>query len=209
MIEDKSSRARLGIARYQWGIITNGDRAALIKYGLAVDGTFPGDPGANKWTLKTTDPQGRPISVKRLSRQLFEIRRDWSEPEAAAYRIEEDARRTQQEKSEQARALVKSWPTSAAAFRDEARTAADFGLQLVERMVAEGLRGGYRYDEDTALRVRLMADKMRELIDGGTIVKDLALRERATPACIADTVRAADAAKRDMEFQKFIAGVAK
>lgn len=197
------------VARYYWGCIISGTREALVAHGYAQPAPFPGDPGANKWCGKATDPEGRTIKLKRKSKQTFEVWLDWSEEEAADYQAEEERRRAQQEEIERASRLVESWPKSAPAFREEAQKAVEFGLLMIEGRVASGSRGGYRYDDDTQLRFRILSDQLIALIESGTVIKDLALREEHTPECIAGTVRAADAARRDKAFQQFIQGVTK
>jgi len=45
-----------------------GTREALIHHGITRDGPFPGDPGEKKTICNTTDPQGRPIFMRRASK---------------------------------------------------------------------------------------------------------------------------------------------
>lgn len=79
----------------------------------------------------------------------------------------------------------------------------------LEDAISAGIAGGYRYSDDVILRCRILVDQLVDQLETGGIVKDLELRERHTPACIAKTVRAADAARRDKHFQQFIQGVTK
>lgn len=208
MLKNYSSPTKgLKVARYFWGFIITGTRDALVAHGYAQDGPFPGDPGANKCSARSQDPEGRPISLKRKSKHLFAVWRDWSDEEAEAYRVAEDKRRAHQQEIERATRIVESWPASADKFRDDARRSLDVCLRMFTAMATSGAAGGYRFDDDADLRFKLLGDQMRALVESGKIVKDLQLREEHTPACIAGTVRAVDAAKRDKTFQQFVGKV--
>lgn len=190
--------------RYSWGCFITGDREALIELGY-VQAPLPGDPGENKWTKNTADPQGRPISVKRNSKRTFTIRRAWSSEEAAAFRVEEEKRK----ELEQASKLVASWPESADKFRKDSLFSVEFGLRMIDDVFCSGFGGGYRYDDAAIDRAKFLLDELRVLYETGSIVMDRTLRDQHTPALIAGTVRAADSAKMDKTFQRFLAGVAK
>lgn len=205
MADPNSTRARgLRINDYYWGRIAEGTREMLIQHGYTLDDIFPGDPGARKIIERGTDPAGRAIKIQRKSKYVFSVERKWSDGEAAAYRVTDEKRRAHSEEIERATKLVNSWPKSGAAYRDETHKTVEAFLSMTEMLIAKGIRGGYRYDDDAILRFRLMADQMMQLVDSRTIVKDLALREQHTPACIAKSVRAVDAAKQDVAFQQWI-----
>lgn len=188
---------------YFWGRLAKGTREMLIKHGFAQEGLFPGDVGAQKYRIDAKDPSGRSTSIERTSKYLFSIRRDWTGEEEAArkQKLEHD------KEIEGAQRLVASWPKSATAYREEMLKTMGFSLRMMEILLTTGSAGGYRYDADTSLRFNLIADQLRKLIEVGPIIKDLALREQHTPACIAKAVLAVDAAKRDKQFQRFIADV--
>jgi len=192
-----------------WGRWVKGTRDKLIEHGYTQDVPFPGDAVVQKTVTHSTDPVGRAIKIRRASKFLFVVSRKWNEEEASAFRMVEEKRRSQRDEIERSTKLVASWPKSANAFRDEARCGVDAGLRIVEKMFRDGALGGYRYDDDTILRARLLAEKLQGLIDTGAVVKDLMLKEAHTPACIAKSVHAIDAAKQDKGFQRFMADVAK
>lgn len=205
-----STRARgIQIRDYFWGHIIEGTREMLIQHGYTLDGIFPGDPGARKTVERGTDPAGRAIKIQRRSKYIFSVERKWSEDEAAAYEVAEKKHRAKREEIERAKWVVDSWPKSAGAYREETVKAVDHCVRIMEAVVVSGFAGGYKLDDDAALRFHLIIDQLRGLVENGKIVKDFAAREAHTPACIAETVRAIDAAKRDKTFQKFMDGVAK
>lgn len=194
--------------RYWWGLYVTGDRETLIAGGY-VQAPLPSDPGENKWTKNTIDPQGRPIRIQRKSKRTFTIRRDWNPEEAAAFRIEEEKREKQERETEDAKRRVGAWPVSADKYRAEVRCAFDYGAGMVDNVFCSGRLGGYRYDDATMDRAKFLLDQLRGLLETGTIVMDRTLREEHTPACIAGTVRAVESAKQDKTFQRFMAAVAK
>ena len=206
-----STRARgIQIREFFWGCIIEGTREMLIQHGYTLeDGIFPGDPGARKTVERGIDPAGRAIKIQRRSKYIFSVNRKWTEDEAAAYEVAEEKRRAKREEIKHAKWVVDSWPKSAGAYRGQAVEAVDGCIRMMEVMVVSGCAGGYKLDDDAALRFHLISDQLRGLVENGKIVKDLAAREAHTPACMAETVRAIDAAKRDKTFQQFMDGVAK
>lgn len=200
--------AGVGIVRFFWGCVVTGGREALIEGGYAV-APLPGDPGANKWTMKALDPQGREISVRRMAKNRFEVHRDWGAEEAAAYASAEEKQRAQREEREQAERLVASWPKSAEQYRDESRFPMQWADGLVNEVFAGGNGGGYRFDQAAIDRAKFLLDQLRMLHESGAIVMDAALREQITPSCIAKRVKAADVARNDRAFQEFMREVAK
>lgn len=215
MVAHNSTRAQRGqfrhrgiqVDRYFWGLLVKGTREMLVQHGYTQDGLFPGDPGAKKIIERSTDPAGREIKIRRASKYLFVVRREWNEDEKTAFYEAEEKRRAKLNEIETAKKLVESWPKSAGAYREDVRKSMEFSFRMMEILVTDGVAGGYRYDDDTALKFKIIADQLRGLIENGPIVKDLALREQHLPACIANTVRATDAAKQDKTFQRFLAGV--
>lgn len=207
MAAANSTRARgVQVSEFPWGIIYRGRRDMLIQHGHAQDGRWPGDPGAKKTREHSTDPQGRAIEIRRASKLIFEVWRDWSEAEKLA----QDRREEQRKEVEYAARKVDGWPKSGNAFREKARPLVELNIQLLDAILRDGQQfGGYRFDDAALLRLEVLCDQLLDLVDTGGIVKDLALRAQATPACVAKTVRAADAAKQDRSFQSFLAGLAK
>mgnify|MGYP001263295678 CR=1 FL=1 len=209
MAAANSTRTRgIRFDRYWWGYFVTGDREALIEMGH-VQAPLPGDPGENKWTMKAIDPQGRPINVARKSKRTFTIQRKWNPEEAAAFRVEEEKQKEREREIEDAKRRVGAWPVSADKYREAVRIAFDYGAGYVDNVFCSGKLGGYRYDAAAMDRAKFLLDQLRDLFETGTIVMDRALREESTPACIASTVRAADLAKQDKTFQRFMAGVNK
>lgn len=191
---DSSPTKGIQVARYYWGSITTGRREDLVAHGYAQDGPFPGDPGANKYSAKSEDPEGRPISLKRKSKHLFAVWRDWSDEEAAAYRVAEDKRRAHQQEIERATRLVASWPASADKFRADAAIFVKGFMDAIERMLDSGQAGGYRlYDTDIE-QVYELSDRLRKLVQSGGIVWDPELRKQHIPACIAVEIQDSAAA---------------
>lgn len=191
------------VVDYFWGRIAKGTREMLVEHGYAQNGLFPGDAGAKRFMLQAEDPSGRSISIQRNSKYLFSVRLDWTDEEKAALKQKSEI----DKEIESAERLVASWPKSATAYREEMLKTMGFSLRMMEILLTTGSAGGYRYDADTSLRFNLVADQLRRLIEAGPIIKDLALREQHIPACIAKKVLAVDAAKRDKQFQRFIAEV--
>lgn len=205
MVTPHSIRTRgIQVERYLWGLWIKGTREILTQDGYAQDGPFPGDPGERKCVVRTTDPEGRSIEIHRASKYLFVVRRHWNEEEAAAFRKAEEKSRADQEEIERAKRLVASWPASPDKFREDARIAVETGLVMAEKILTEGVVGGYRYDNETVDRIRFLAGELRGLIETGSIVKDMTLRERHIPACIEKSVKATDGAKSDKTFQQWL-----
>ena len=206
MATANSTRARgIKIDLTLWAHIATGPRELLVQHGFALDAPFPGDSGVKKTVCNSQDSLGRGIHIRRCSKTRFCVYREFNAEEKAANQKREDRKN----EIEYALKQVEAWPKSAGAFREYAHEMAGFGLRLIERGIRDGERGGYRYDDDTILRFQILADQLRGLLDTGTVVKDLVLREQHTPACIAKTVRAVDAAKLDKTFQQFLGDVAK
>ncbi|KVW93329.1 hypothetical protein ABW22_14440 [Thiobacillus denitrificans] len=110
---------------------------------------------------------------------------------------------TSQERKEieTAKALVASWPKSAAAFRERAAGRVDTLLQFVKAHCTDGMPGawageqygGYRFDDATVARVNALSDELLEIVKAGGVVLDIELRKKQTPACIAEEVPESDA----------------
>lgn len=207
MAEANSTRTRgVRVQHLDWGIIARGTREMLVHHEFTKDGLFPGDDGAQGRQRHTaTDPAGREIKIYRKSKYQFEVWRDWSADERAAY----EQQRERERALEDAKRRVGAWPVSADKYRAEVRCAFDYGAGMVDNVFCSGRMGGYRYDDAAMDRAKFLLDQLRDLFETGTIVMDRTLREEHTPACIAGTVRAADSAKQDKTFQRFMAGVAK
>lgn len=189
MAASNSSRSHgVKIEDYPNHRYARGTREALTDHGITRAGPFPGDPGEKKTICNTTDPQGRPISIRRYSKTRFGVYRDWSEEE----KILIEARRAREKKIEQAFALVNSWPTSADAFRESALFYADIAFGGLESRMVDGWLGGYRLSDDAARRFDGLVDEMMALIQTETIVMDQALRDKHTPACVFEAVKAAE-----------------
>lgn len=213
MLERKSKPASgVQVQHTDWGIIAKGTREMLARHEFAQDGLFPGDVGAQgKQRHTTTDPAGREIRIYRKSKYQFEVWRTWSPDEKAAHQLQQDRER----KIEDAQRQVAAWPASPGEYRERCRSWADKFMEMAQECFAGdvpdictgGGSGGYRFDDKTLAQVAFLADQIRGLVEVGTVVKDTSLRVQQTPACIAKTVRAADAARRDQAFQKFIANV--
>ncbi len=205
MAAANSTRASgIQIQHHFWGLSVKGTREQLVEHGYAQDGHFPGDPGQRKTSTRSTDAQGREIEIRRASKHLFTVCRNWNEDEAVAVRAAA-ARRAEVERATE---LVNAWPTSGAAFRASAEKQVEMIRHMLEITLLDGERGGYRLDDSAALRLELLGDQLLELVRSGGIVKDLALREKHTPACIAKSVKALDAAKTDKTFRRFMDGIA-
>lgn len=169
-----------------WGWYARGRREALIQHGITLEGPFPGDPGEKKTTCKAIDPLGREISIRRNSKSTFSVFRDWSEEEKAL----QERRQKREKELHDAKKLVDSWPKSADAFRESALNHADLILGMLESVLIDGYRGGYRLTGDASRRFKALVDEMIELIRTERIVMDQGLRGKYTPACIRDSVKA-------------------
>lgn len=202
MLTRKSNRASgVQVLRTDWGIIAKGTREMLVHHKFTQDGLFPGDDGAQGRQRHTdTDPAGREIRIYRRSKYQFDVWRHWTEEEKAARQLQEEQERV----IEEAKRRVDAWPVSADKYREDVRCAFDYGVGMIDNVFCSGRMGGYRYDEAAMDRAKFLLDQLRVLFETGTIVMDRTLREEHTPKCIAGTVLAADAAKRDKAFQKFI-----
>ncbi|MHB0973340.1 MAG: hypothetical protein ACYC0P_03760 [Thiobacillus sp.] len=165
-----------------------GTREALIHHGITREGPFPGDPGERKTVCDTTDPQGRPIFIRRASKTTFSVFRDWTAEEKAAM----GARLAREQAVERAHALVNSWPKSVASFRALEVNCADYYLGLLEGRLIDGENGGYRLSDDAARRLAELVDELIALIKTETIVMDQALRDKYTPSCILKAAKAAE-----------------
>lgn len=192
----------IGIIRHTWGSITTGTRAALIEQGFAQE-PFPGDPGANKMSMRSVDPKGRRIRIKRKSGGRFEIWRDWGADEERE-RLEAKRQAIEARDRHEAEKLVAGWPKSGSAYRERTVEFGDILLNVLERTISSGARGGYRYDDDAQLRFRILADQVRGLIESGTVVFDRQQREQATPEPLRGILPQVDAARRDKAFQEWL-----
>lgn len=172
---------------------------------ILADGSFPkGAPTAN---CREADEPGA-IRISRKSKALYEVCIRVSDEEEQRRRDENfradrewEARmmslprptplcRTSQElkEIEAAKKLVDSWHKSSAAFRESASNSADIILGMLEGELFDGDCGGWRYNDATAHKIERLVDQIIRLIKTGAIVEDIALREKHTPACIADEV---------------------
>lgn len=102
---------------------------------------------------------------------------------------------TSQERKEieAAKKLVASWHKSPATFRESATTTADLCLGMLEAKLFDGESGGWRFNDATTHKIERLVDQIIGLIKTGAIVEDVELREKHTPACIADELLAARA----------------
>jgi hypothetical protein len=181
--------------------MAKGTREMLIQHGYTKEGPFPGDPGERKTSLKTTDPAGREINIGRASKYLFRVSRRWNEEEAEAHRV---AVRREAD-IEIATKLMELWPNSAAEYRKRSADYLEKIFLMVENLLAKGAAGGgYRYNDDAVLRVSLMFDQLRQLVETGGIVFDRQLRDERIPACIRESVTALDEARSDKTFQEWL-----
>jgi len=212
MANANSTRARgLEVEHYYWGCWAKGTREALIQHGYAQkDSPFPGDPGEKKTSLKTTDPKGRAITIRRESKYLFVVSRDWSDDENVWYERREaqkkEAERVARDREaevKRATKLVDSWPKTTSAFREMANRWASLYLVMLEEKLVDGEGGGgFRYDLEAVRKIEHLVDELLEVVETGTVVMDFDARKQATPACLASTAqRAVDTAKQDNIFQ--------
>lgn len=195
----------LSFENYSWGQIISGTRAALVEAGIVPDGGFPGDPGARRHTAKSIDANGREVRVSPRGKYLYAVWRDWTPEERDAYYAEQTRREAEKAKRDFAESIVRSWPKTADAFRDDAHHSVEQGLRLIEAFVfRDGMRGGWRYDEAAQLQFQTLADRVRQLAQNGRVVLDRQLREQHTPTSVAGTVKATDAARADRVFQEWL-----
>lgn len=183
---DSSRSISIKTEKYLHHHYAQGTREALIHHGITRDGPFPGDPGEKKTVCNTTDPHGRAILIRRNSKTTFSVFRDWSEEEKAFIEVQ----RAREQEIERASTLVESWPKSVNAFRKSALDYADASLGMLESKLVDGYGGGYRLTDDAARRFEGLIDEMIELIKTERIVMDQELRDKYTPACIRDSVKA-------------------
>ncbi|MFN3545437.1 MAG: hypothetical protein ACK4UX_11380 [Thiobacillus sp.] len=186
----------------EWEVIAKGTRDELVRQEFVrKDDLLPGDAGApRKWRHTTTDPAGRTIKVYRMSTHQFKVLRDLSPDERVAY--ERDVERRREIKD--AQRAVAMWPRSADAYRADVAVAFDYGSNMLTNVFCSGAMGGWRFDEVSMKQAKALLAELRALFETGSIVMDQTLRDACTPACIADTVRAADAAHADADFQRFM-----
>jgi hypothetical protein len=178
---------------------------------ILADGSLPkGAPTAN---CPEADEPGA-IRISRKTKTLYEVCIRVSDEEEQRRRDEYsradrewEARmmslprpaplcRTSQElkEIEAAKKLVASWPKTSEAFRKSATDTADFWLGMLEGKLFDGESGGWRYNDATAHKIERLVDQIIGLIKTGAIVEDIALKEKHTPACIAEEVLGSDAA---------------
>lgn len=207
MTSANSTRARgVRVQHTDWGIIAQGTREMLVQHEFTQDGLYPGDEGAQGRQRHTdTDPAGREIRIYRKSKYQFAVWRDWSPDERAARELQEERER----EIEAAKRQIALWPAAAEDYRKTVRYPLEYATGVLDNVFCSGKMGGYRYDDAAMDRAKFLLDQLRDLFETGTIVMDRTLREEHTPKCIAGTVRAADSAKQDKTFQRFMAGVAK
>ena len=191
------AHTKLHVERHSWGTVVQGTREMLIEHGYVTDGSLPGDPGRNKCTLNTTDAQGRAISIARYSKYRFRLyirytdeEKEWYDKREAKKQEAERIARMREQEIQRATELVNSWPKSATAFRQESIKAASCSLTVFQNVVLNGNDGGWRYDDATTQKIERLIDQIFGLIETGGVVEDMALKERNTPACIADVVLA-------------------
>lgn len=207
MLTRKSNRASgVRVRHTDWGIIAKGPREMLVHHKFTQDGLYPGDEGAQGRQRHTdTDPAGRVIRIYRRSKYQFEVWRHWTEEEKGARLLQEE----QEREIEAAKRQIALWPAAAEDYRKTVRYPLEYATGMLDNVFCSGRMGGYRYDDTAMDRAKFLLDQLRALFETGTIVMDRTLREEHTPKCIAGTVLAADAAKRDKAFQQFIQGVQK
>lgn len=176
---------------------------------ILADGSFPkGAPTAN--CREANEPGS--IRISRKTKTLYEVCIRVSDEEEQRRRDEHsradrewEARMmslprpaplccTSQERKEieTAKALVASWPSSSADFRESARTYTDAVLMMLEPKLFDGKDGGYRYNDATERKIKALVGQLRGLVEGGGIEKDIELRKQQIPACISDSALADD-----------------
>lgn len=170
---------------------------------ILADGSLPkGSPTAN---CREADEPGA-IRISRKSKALYEVcvrvsdeeeqrrrdehsraEREWENRMMALPRPTPLCRTGQEHKEiEAAKKLVASWHKSSPAFRESATTTADFCLGMLETKLFDGESGGWRYNDATTHKIERLVNQIIGLIKTGGIVEDIALKEKHTPACIAD-----------------------
>lgn len=193
-----STRARkIRVEHLPWGLWVSGARDLLIQQGYAQSAPFPGDPGVKKTVCDSLDQQGRAIKIWHSSKTTFRTVRHWTEEEQAWYDKHEAKKqeaeriaKMREEEIQRATQLVKSWPKTEAAFRESSIESADLSFEVFQKVVLNGNKGGWRYDDATTHKIENLIDQIFAVIKTGGIVEDMALKERNTPACIADVVLA-------------------
>lgn len=191
-----STRTReIRVTHSSWGLWVSGARELLVQQGYAQSAPFPGDPGVKKTVCDSLDQQGRAIQIRRASRTTFWISRDWTDEEKAWYDKQaakkqeaERIARMREEEIQRAKKLVNSWPKTEEDYREKEAEYADISLRVLEAEILDGNNGGWRYDDATTNKIERLIDELYELIETGGVVEDMALKERNTPACIADAV---------------------
>lgn len=184
---------------------------------ILADGSLPkGSPTAN---CPEADEPGA-IRISRKTKTLYEVcirvsdeeeqrRRDehsradreWEARMMSLPRPAPLCRPGQERKEiEAAKKLVASWHKSSAAFRESATDVADFLFGMLEGKLFDGESGGWRYNDATTHKIERLVNQIIGLIKTGTIVEDIALKEKHTPACIAEEVLASDAAHADNQY---------
>lgn len=176
-----------------------GTREALVHHGITREGPFPGDPGEKKTVCNTTDPHGRAILIRSSSKTTFSVWRDWSEEET----IFLEAQRARENRIKRAHAFVNSWAVSVDAYRWEVLGNADAILLGLESMMVDGYRGGYRLNDDAASRYVGLIDEMKDLLQTERFVMDQKLRDKYTPACVRDAVKAVELIRCDVNVIPF------
>jgi hypothetical protein len=177
---------------------------------ILADGSLPkGAPTAN--CREAREPGT--IRITRKSKALYEVclhvsdeeeqrrrdeysraEREWENRMMSLPRPAPLCRTSQECKEiEAAKKLVASWHKSPAAFRESALNSADLILGMLETKLFDGEGGGLRYNDATVHKIEHLVDQMIGLIKTGAIVEDIALKEKHTPACIADEMLAARA----------------
>lgn len=201
--------SEISVEDYAWGRYVTGTREMLVQHGYTQEGPFPGDPGVKKTSLQTKDPAGRAIGIRRRSKYLFDVSRDWSEEEKSWYdrrkakeakaerkKAEEERAALEQEKlREYARKQVANWPKTTREFRDKTIEHLDVSMRLVEHFLScePGSSGGYRFDDATGEKSRQLIGQLRGLIESGMVAMDFELRQQQIPDCLADELLTAEA----------------
>lgn len=179
------------------------------KVTILPDGSLPtGAPTAN--CREAHEPGA--ISIYKKSKTVFEVQVIVDHAEQARRRDEHSRAEREWEarmkslprpeplcctsaKREEVRAaeeLMASWHKSAYAFRESALDSADLVLGMLEAKLLDGVNGGWRFNDDTARKIEHSIDQLIRLVRTGAIVMDQALRDKYTPACVFDSVKAAE-----------------
>ena len=191
------AQSKLHVELFSWCLYVRGRREVLTQQGYAQSAPFPGDPGVKKTVCDSLDQQGRAIKIHRASKTTFYIYRPWTDDEKAWYDRREAQKqeaeriaRMRDEEIQRATQLVNSWPKTEGAFRESSIESADLSFEVFQRVVLNGNKGGWRYDDATTHKIEHLIDQIFGLIETGGVVEDMVLKERNTPACIADVVLA-------------------